>query len=144
VLIKRKRHKLTNVIEKCLLNHGQPSTPVRPRSWSSFNACSHIAALFSMHERTLARRLDAFGTGLRDLLNEARHDAARQMLEGMSLDVGQIAELLGYSRASVFTRAFRMWSGTTPTAWRKKRAGVSAAVAGGGQKAERPQRGRVA
>jgi AraC-like DNA-binding protein len=74
-------------------------------------SAGNIAALFSMHERTLARRLDAFGTGLRDLLNEARHDAARQMLEGTALDVGHIAELLGYSRASVFTRAFRMWSG---------------------------------
>ena len=83
-----------------------------------------IAALFSMHERTLARRLDASGTALRELLDEARHDVARQMLESTALDVGQIAELLGYARASVFTRAFRRWSGTTPTAWRRAHAGA--------------------
>jgi AraC-like DNA-binding protein len=87
-------------------------------------AASRIAALFSMHERTLARRLDAAGTGLRELLDEARHDVARQMLASTSLDVGHIAESLGYARASVFTRAFRRWSGITPTAWRKVHAGA--------------------
>ena len=44
------------------------------------------------------------------------------MLEDTSLDVGQIAEALGYARASAFTRAFRRWSGTTPALWRTKRA----------------------
>ena len=78
-----------------------------------------VAGLFSMHPRTLARRLEGFGTGLRELLDETRHDAAREMLAHTSLEVGQIAESLGYARTSVFTRAFRRWSGTTPVAWRK-------------------------
>ena len=34
------RSNLTLLIEKCLLNPGQRSTPVRPQSWSNFNACS--------------------------------------------------------------------------------------------------------
>ena len=71
-----------------------------------------------MHPRTLARRLEDFGTGLRELLEEARHDAAIEMLAYTSLDVGQIAESLGYARTSVFTRAFGRWTGTTPVAWR--------------------------
>jgi AraC-like DNA-binding protein len=75
-----------------------------------------------MHPRTLARRLEDFGTGLRELLEEARYDAAREMLVHTSLDVGQIAESLGYARTSVFTRAFRRWSGTTPVAWRRMHA----------------------
>jgi AraC-like DNA-binding protein len=44
------------------------------------------------------------------------------MLEDTSLEVGQIAEALSYTRASAFTRAFRRWSGTTPAVWRAKRA----------------------
>jgi AraC-like DNA-binding protein len=32
--------------------------------------------------------------------------------------LGQIAAALGYSEAGAFTRAFRRWSGQTPTAWR--------------------------
>ena len=30
----------------------------------------------------------------------------------------EIAATLNYTDASTFTRAFRAWSGTTPTAWR--------------------------
>jgi AraC-like DNA-binding protein len=30
----------------------------------------------------------------------------------------QIAAALSYSEASAFTRAFRRWSGQTPTSWR--------------------------
>jgi AraC-like DNA-binding protein len=84
-----------------------------------------IAALLSMHTRTLSRRLEGFGTGLRQLIDEGRFEIARQMLEDTSLEISQIAESLGYARASVFARAFRRWSGMTPTAWRKNRAVVT-------------------
>jgi AraC-like DNA-binding protein len=85
-------------------------------------SADQVAALFSMHSRTLSRRLEAFGTGFQELVDEGRFEIARQMLEDTSLDVGQIAAALGYARASVFTRAFRRWSRTTPTAWRARRA----------------------
>ena len=81
-----------------------------------------IAALFSIHVRTLSRRLEDFGTSFQELVDEGRFEIARQMLEDTSLDVGQIAEALGYARASAFTRAFRRWSGTTPALWRTKHA----------------------
>ena len=85
-----------------------------------------IAALFSMHSRTLNRRLNAFGTCFRELVDEGRFEIARQMLEDSALDVRQIAESLDYADASAFTRAFRRWSGTTPAQWRaQRRAGAS-------------------
>ena len=77
-----------------------------------------IAALFSMHVRTLSRRLETFGTSFQELVDEGRFEIARQMLENTSVEVGQIAEALGYTRPSAFIRAFRRWSGTTPAAWR--------------------------
>jgi AraC-like DNA-binding protein len=80
-----------------------------------------IAALFGMTERTLIRRLESFGTGFQALVDECRFEMARQMLQNTSLNVGQIAESLGYSRATPFIRAFRRWSGTTPALWRAKR-----------------------
>ena len=79
-----------------------------------------IAALFSMHVRTLSRRLEEFGTSFQELVDGGRFEIARQMLEDTSLEVGQIAEALGYARASAFTRAFRRWSGTTPALWRTR------------------------
>jgi AraC-like DNA-binding protein len=77
-----------------------------------------VAMLFSMHSRSLNRRLNAFGTGFRKLLGESRFEIARQMPEDSAMEVGQIAELLDYAAPGVFTRAFRRWSGTTPAQWR--------------------------
>jgi AraC-like DNA-binding protein len=77
-----------------------------------------VAALFSMHSRTLNRRLSAFGTSFQKLLDEGRFEIARQMLEDSAIPVTQIAASLDYADPSAFTRAFRRWSGTTPALWR--------------------------
>ena len=79
---------------------------------------SSVAALFSMHSRTLHRHLAGFGTSFRALVDETRFEIARQMLVDSSLEVRRIADLLGYADASAFTRAFRRWSGSTPAQWR--------------------------
>ena len=71
-----------------------------------------------MHRRTLNRRLAGFGTTFRELVDESRYEAARQMLESSAMEVREIAAWLGYADASAFTRAFRRWSGTTPALWR--------------------------
>jgi AraC-like DNA-binding protein len=84
-------------------------------------SADQTAKLFALHSRTLSRRLEAFGTSYREILDECRFGIALQMLGHMSLDVGEIAASLGYARASAFTRAFRRWSGTTPKIWRAKR-----------------------
>lgn len=80
-----------------------------------------VASLFGMHSRTLNRRLNAFGFGFQQLVDESRFEIARQMLEDSAMEVGQIAELLDYAAPGVFTRAFRRWSGTTPAEWRAAR-----------------------
>jgi AraC-like DNA-binding protein len=80
-----------------------------------------LATLLAMHRRTLNRRLGAEGTRFRTLVNEVRFEIARQLLSDTSLSFGQIAAVLDYSEASAFTRAFRRWSGQTPSAWRANR-----------------------
>jgi len=77
-----------------------------------------IASLFSMRSHTLSRRLDAFGTSFHELVDECRFEIARQVLQNTSLSVSHIGTSLGYSRSSAFIRAFRRWSGTTPSQWR--------------------------
>lgn len=88
-------------------------------------SADRVAALFSMHTRTLSRRLEAFDTGFQELVDEGRFEIARQMLVDTSLDIGQIALSLGYARASAFTRAFHRWSGTTPSLWRARHVDVA-------------------
>jgi AraC-like DNA-binding protein len=82
---------------------------------------NQVATLFSMHSRTLSRRLSAFSTNFQALVDEGRFEIARQMLEDSAMEVSQIAASLDYADASAFTRAFRRWSGTTPALWRTKR-----------------------
>ncbi len=80
-----------------------------------------VASLFSMHRRTLLRRLNAFGTNFQELVDQVRFDAARQMLEESAMNVGQVAVLLEFADGRAFARAFRRWSGSSPTDWRSKR-----------------------
>ena len=79
-----------------------------------------IADLLAIHRRTLSRRLKDGGAGYRDISNEIRFEIARQLLGDTEVPLGQIAAALDYSEASAFTRAFRRWSGETPTAWRAR------------------------
>jgi AraC-like DNA-binding protein len=81
-------------------------------------SAAKIAGLFSMNRRTLNRHLAAEGTAFNILVNEVRFEIARQLLVNTSMTFCQIAEALAFSEASAFTRAFRRWSGQTPTTWR--------------------------
>jgi AraC-like DNA-binding protein len=85
-------------------------------------SADQVAALFSIHSRTLSRRLGAHGTSFKALADEGRCEIAMQMLRDTSLDVREIALSLDYADASAFTRAFRRWTRTTPAAWRAARA----------------------
>ncbi len=77
-----------------------------------------VAAAFSMHRRTLNRRLQEEGTTFRLLLEQTRFEVARQLLRDTDVAVGQIAIGLGYSGPTAFGRAFKRWSGRAPQAWR--------------------------
>jgi AraC-like DNA-binding protein len=90
---------------------------LRTRLTSRRCSAEDIADLLTMHRRTLSRRLQG-GIGYRALTNEIRFEIARQLLEDSEVSLGQIGAALGYSEASAFTRAFRRWSGQTPTSWR--------------------------
>jgi AraC-like DNA-binding protein len=78
-----------------------------------------VAAIFSISDRSLRRRLAEEGTTLHTLIAEARLIVARQLLEETHLSVGEIAAAMHYSDLTAFSRAFRGWTGTPPTAWRR-------------------------
>jgi AraC-like DNA-binding protein len=94
-----------------------------PMVLSGTATLASTARLFSLHERTLRRRLDADGTTFHQLLNEARFEVAQQLLSDTRLPAAEIAAILGYSNPGAFSRAFRVWSGSAPKRWRDRRAG---------------------
>lgn len=79
-----------------------------------------VADTLAMHRRTLNRRLEAMGTTFKDVLEEVRFEAARQLLESTDLSLDDIAGALGYAGDSPFTRAFRRRAGMAPGQWRRQ------------------------
>ena len=79
-----------------------------------------VAELFSIHPRTLHRRLRAQGTSLRGLVEEGRCEIACQLLRDTDMNVSEIANVLDYADATVLTRAFGRWMNCPPAAWRTK------------------------
>ncbi|WP_211441376.1 AraC family transcriptional regulator [Collimonas humicola] len=73
-----------------------------------------IATELNITPRTLRRRLDEEGLNYRALLDDVRKHLAERYLLDPRLRLGEIAQLLGYSEQSAFTRAFRRWTGYTP------------------------------
>jgi AraC-like DNA-binding protein len=91
---------------------------LRSRLTSKICSADEIADLLAIHRRTLSRRLKGSGMGYRAITNEIRFEIAQQLLTDTQVPLAQIAAALGYSEASAFTRAFRRWSGRSPTTWR--------------------------
>lgn len=77
-----------------------------------------VSERLNMSTRTLRRRLQDQGLGFMELLHAARRRDALSLLERPALEVAQIAQMLGYADPANFTRAFRQWTGVTPSAWR--------------------------
>ena len=92
---------------------------LRRQLLSGGTSMQQVATALTMHRRTLDRKLQAYGVGFQSLCDEVRHEVARQLLCDTAMPIAAVAQSLRYADASVFTRAFRRWSGTTPTQWRE-------------------------
>lgn len=86
------------------------------------NECSidSIARDMNVSRRTLQRRLKGRDTNFQQLLQEVKSSLARKYLEDDSLSIIEIGFLLGYGDPSSFSTAFKSWSGTTPTEYRRR------------------------
>ncbi|MFD2230890.1 AraC family transcriptional regulator [Alkalimarinus sediminis] len=73
-----------------------------------------------MTSRTLRRQLQNFGTSFQDLLSDIRKKRAIALLQNTDKPVDEIAYELGYSDPSNFGRAFRKWTGKSPSCIRKE------------------------
>jgi AraC-like DNA-binding protein len=91
------------------------------------------AARLGMSARTLQRRLRSHHTSHRQLLDDTRFDLASAYLCDPSVSITEMSFLLDFADVSAFTRAFKRWSGMTPSEFRSKHArrspGVSLAMA---------------
>jgi AraC-like DNA-binding protein len=82
-------------------------------------SATRIARQFSMHRRTLNRRLGPERTAFRRVVDQVRFEIACELIAHSRMSFAQVAAALKFSELSAFTRAFRRWSGESPTAWRR-------------------------
>jgi len=84
-------------------------------------SAEHIAARLHMSARTLRRRLQEHGAQHKLLLDELRRELAIRYLSEERLEIAEVAFLLSFSEASAFHRAFKRWTGRTPSDYRESR-----------------------
>lgn len=90
-----------------------------PQERGGFRTLPEIARLLHLSPRTLKRRLADEGTDFTALLEDERRARALLLLRAPGASVAEVAFDLGYSDVANFTRAFRRWTGETPTAYRR-------------------------
>jgi AraC-like DNA-binding protein len=81
-----------------------------------------VARRLAISTRTLERRLNEHGVVYRQLVDDTRRVFAMEYLEDRNQSLTEIAFLLGYSEVSAFHRAFRRWTGSTPSEYREQHA----------------------
>jgi len=78
-----------------------------------------LAKIFDCSVSTLCRRFQKENIFLHHLKDECRHELATGLLRNSTLTVEEIALRTGFSGAPVFGRAFKKWTGLSPSEYRK-------------------------
>ena len=78
--------------------------------------------------RTLHRRLVAEGTSFRKLVDARRFKSAVEQLTLGEASIEEVAYILGYTDPANFRRAFRRWTGRSPSRFRSEHAAARSAA----------------
>jgi AraC-like DNA-binding protein len=92
---------------------------VEPRLERGDTEVDTIAKVVAVSPRTLQRRLQQKGTTLRGVIESVRQQRAFELLGKSRMSLPAIASTLSFSCASAFHRAFKRWTGGTPTRFRR-------------------------
>lgn len=118
-----------------LSGSSQPVTAVSPPPGRFINAlrvtlqphihefdlgADRVASICGLSKRTLARRLQTRRTSLREELKSLRMSKAEKTLSGTDLRISEVAMMVGYENPTVFSRAFKLWTGKSPRQYRAK------------------------
>lgn len=80
---------------------------------------AQVAQSLHLSERTLQRRLAAERSTFREVLADTRRELALSYINQRRHSVLEIGFLLGFTDPSNFARAFRAWTGKSPTDYRE-------------------------
>lgn len=83
-----------------------------------FPDAKRVARMLQTSERSLRRALSQEGTTYQRLLDEARMSLALEYLNSTAAPMEEVARSLGFGSSRSFRRAFKRWTGKTPSALR--------------------------
>ncbi|MEA3303259.1 MAG: AraC family transcriptional regulator [Pseudomonadota bacterium] len=81
---------------------------------------SSVAEALYMNVRTLQRRLQKEQTTFKSQVTSVRQELANHYIRDSSKGLAEISYLLGFSEMSSFSRAFKRWTGETPSHYREQ------------------------
>lgn len=79
-----------------------------------------LARRLGLGARSLQRRLGERGLTYSAFLEQTLRQRAEDQLRSTTRSIADIALELGFEDASAFARAFKRWTGESPSAWRKR------------------------
>ncbi len=74
-----------------------------------------------MTTRTLRRKLIAEGSRFQQLKDDMRRDKAISLFDHENLTIAQIGLAIGFTELATFSRAFKHWTGVSPSTYRNYR-----------------------
>jgi AraC-like DNA-binding protein len=90
------------------------------RHEGGYPGIEEAAGILCVSSRTLKRKLQRLGLNFRSLLDDARKDAVLRDVLNPTLRFDEIAVRTGYSDPANLTRAFRRWTGESPSQYRAR------------------------
>jgi AraC-like DNA-binding protein len=82
-------------------------------------SAEQVANELHISPRTLQRRLGDEATTFSKLMDDVRREIATTYMEATNKSVTEITYLLGFAETSTFSRAFKRWTGQSPTKFRE-------------------------
>ena len=114
VLQYRRDRLLVEQVRRALVTH-----PAQAHSADGLSDLLHLS------KRTLHRQLKEEGASLQQLKDEVRCERASELLLRSAKPLKQVAAMAGFRNEKSFARAFKGWTGRTPTEFRDGHAGAA-------------------
>ncbi len=90
----------------------------------SYPKVENVAQHIGISPRTLSRKLNNNNTTFQSLVNDVKSQRACHYLKTTNLSIEEVATLIGFNDSANFRRAFTVWTGMTPSHFRKDNSGA--------------------
>lgn len=118
--LSEKAEALLKELENAKSTRGRVESILMPVLHTGDVSMDTIATQLGVSRQTLFRRLKAEGVTFEKVLDELRHRLALHYLSGRKASVNETGYLVGFSDPAAFSRAFKRWTGRSPSEFRSK------------------------